>query len=203
MLNPVQLPFGKTINQTKAGHSITTDSAFLIKTIFTQISEQEIDVLELGSGNGIVSIMLSHYFPKWKITGIEIQQHLVHLSRDNALLSKTSPSFIAADLCEFTANKKCDLIVSNPPYFPKNEGRISPIKERAISRHEIACDLFSIMNCIKRNLKFGGRGFILYPQSREKHLVKFAKKVDLKVENKFILDSEKNKERVILELVHA
>ena len=203
MLTPVQLPFNKIINQSKDGHSITSDSAFLVETITKQVLGQSNDILELGSGNGIVSIMLSHYHPNWKILGIEIQNHLVILSNDNVRLSETSPSFIEADLRKFTSSRKYDIIISNPPYFPNKKGRISPIEERAISRHEITCNMMDILECVKRNLKEKGNAFILYPQNREDDLVNFAKKVDLKVMKKFVLDSEKNKSKIIVELVHA
>ncbi len=203
MLVSVQLPFGKTINQTTDGHSITSDSAFLVETVSNQVLQENIKLLELGSGNGIISIMLSHYHPKWVILGIEIQKHLVELSQDNAKQSKTFPSFIEADLREFTSSRKYDLIVSNPPYFPKDKGRISPIQERAISRHEITCNMMDILKCVKRNLKEDGSAFILYPQNRWEDLDNFAKKVDLKAVKKFVLDSEENKKKVIVELVHA
>lgn len=203
MLISVQLPFGKTIYQTTDGHSITSDSAFLVETISDHISQENIKLLELGSGNGIISIMLSHYHPKWVILGIEIQTHLIELSRDNAKLSETSPTFIEADLREFISSSKYDLIVSNPPYFSKDKGRISPIQERAISRHEITCNMMDILECIKRNLKKDGRAFILYPQNRWSDLDNFAKKVDLKAMKKFVLDSEENKKKIIVELVHA
>jgi len=203
MLVPVKLPFGKTIYQTNNGHSITSDSAFLVETISNQITQKSINLLELGSGNGIISIMLSHYHPKWKILGIDIQKYLVELSRDNAKLSGTSPTFTEADLRVFTSSQKYGLIFSNPPYFPKNKGRISPIVERAISRHEITCNMLDIMECIKRNLKKDGSAFILYPQNRRQDLDNFAKKVDLKAKKKFVLDSEKKKKKIIVELVHA
>ena len=203
MLTPVQLPFGKTIYQTKDGHSITSDSAFLVKTITDQISQVNINLLELGSGNGIISIMLSHYHPKWKILGIEIQKHLIELSKNNSELSETTPTFTEADLRTFASLQKYDLIISNPPYFPKEDGRISPIQERAISRHEITCNMMDILECVKRNLKKIGSAFILYPQNRWDDIDNFAKKVDLKTRKKFVLDSKENKKKVIVELVHA
>ncbi|NQT65502.1 MAG: methyltransferase [FCB group bacterium] len=203
MLVPVQLPFGKTIYQTNNGHSITTDSASLVETISDQVSQQDINLLELGSGNGIISIMLSHYYPKWAILGIEIQKHLVKISQDNAKLSQTFPSFKEADLRDFFSSLKYDLIVSNPPYYPKEKGRISPIEERAISRHEVTCNMMDILECVKRNLKKDGMAFILYPQSRWADLDNFAKKVDLKAVKKFVLVSEENKKKIIVELVHA
>ena len=203
MLVPVQLPFGKTIYQTNNGHSITSDSSFLVETISDQILHENINLLELGSGNGIISIMLSYYHHEWVILGIEIQKHLTKLSQDNAKLSQTSPRFTEANLRDFTSLLKYDLIVSNPPYYPKEKGRISQIEERAISRHEVTCNMMDILKCVKRNLKKGGSAFILYPQNRWIDLNNFAKKVDLKTRKKFVLDSEQNKKKIIMELVHA
>lgn len=203
MLKPVELPFGKTIYQTDIGHSITTDTAFLVETIQTQVTKKNLNALELGSGNGIISIMLSHCFLNWNITGIEIQPHLVELSIQNAKQVNSSINFIEADLRSYRSDNRYDLIFSNPPYFPREEGRISPKKERAISRHEITCDMFSVLKCVKRNLSLNGKAFILYPVGREQQLGKNAKKVDLKVKKKFVLELEKNEDRVIMELVHA
>ena len=203
MLVPVELPFGKTIFQNKNGHPITSDSAFLAETITKQITHKKINLLELGSGNGIISIMLSHSHPEWKILGIEIQKHLVELSRENATRSDTTPIFETIDLREFDATQKFDLIISNPPYYPKETGRISQIKERAISRHEIACNMLDVMKSIKRNLINDGSAFILYPQNRMNDIDNFAKKVDLKARKKFVLESEEKKKRVIVELCNA
>jgi len=202
MLVPVELPFGKTIFQTKNGHSVTSDSAFLVETITVQMSQKKKRLLELGSGNGIISIMLSHSYPNWDIQGIEIQKHLVELSRDNTKRSDTSPTFETIDLKQFDPTQKFDLIISNPPYFPKETGRISQIKERAISRHEITCNMLDILKCIKRNLNNAGSAFILYPQNRLNDIDNFAKKVDLKARKKFVLESEEKK-KVIVELGHA
>ena len=63
--------------------------------------------------------------------------------------------------------------------------------------------MMDVLECVKRNLKEDGSAFILYPQNREVDLDNFAKKVDLKTRKKFVLDSEENKKRVIVELVHA
>ncbi|MCF7857912.1 MAG: methyltransferase [Candidatus Cloacimonetes bacterium] len=198
----MKLPFNKTIYQTIHGQSVTTDTAFIVKTIRDQVIKEELTMLELGSGNGIISIMLAHYNPKWEIEGIEIQKHLVELSRDNAKLTDTMPVFMEADLREYRPPEKYDLIVSNPPYFPSRKGRSSPNKERAISRHEITCKMPDVLENIKYNLKKTGSAFILYPSVRWKDIKIYAKKVDLKPKKKFFLKRE-NKEKMLLEFMHA
>ncbi|MCK4653848.1 MAG: methyltransferase [Candidatus Cloacimonetes bacterium] len=202
---PVNLPFGKTIYQTRSGHSITTDTEFIIRTILQKYRtpSKKFSVLELGSGNGIISIMLAHYCPEWQITGIEIQSHYVSLSKENAKLVDIKTTFIEADLKQFTSKNRFDLIVSNPPYFPKNKGRINPDIERAISRHEILCTMEDVLNSVKRNLKTQGKAYLLYPETRLNNIIQFAKKVDLKVTEKFILNASKNKNKILVELINA
>lgn len=202
-MKSVLLPFNKTIYQTDHGQSITSDTAFVVETILRKNPAEKLKVMELGSGNGIISIMLAHYRPNWRITGIEIQPELVKLSQSNAELAEVKIEFLEADLKEFQTAKKLDLIISNPPYFAKNQGRISPIKERAISRHEIICTMADVFRCVKRNLISTGKAFLIYPTSRWEECEKNAKKVDLIVADKIIMSLEKQKERMMMELVHA
>jgi 16S rRNA (guanine1207-N2)-methyltransferase len=200
---PVKLPFGKTIFQTSSGQSITSDTAFMVETMLHHFKTERLSVLELGSGNGIISIMLSYYRPTWKITGIDIQPHLVKLAKDNSRLAEVDPLFLCSDLKSFSAKKKIDLIISNPPYFPKIDGRISPVRERAISRHEIKCTMNDVLNAVKRNLNSEGKAYLLYPMSRINELWVSAKRVDLKFKEKIIFFETENKKKVLVVLKHA
>ena len=202
MYKPVLLPFGKTIFQTKTGHSISSDTEFLVNKILSQHQSKNLKVLELGSGNGIISIMLSHYQPNWECTGIEIQAQLVKLSQHNCKSAGVGATFIESDLREnrFPPGS-FDLVVSNPPYFPLNSSKISPDKERTISRHEILCTMANIFRAVKYNLKCNGYGYIMYPHKRIGDIEKNTKKVDLKINKKFILNSLK-REIIIVKLVH-
>ncbi|MDO9578912.1 MAG: methyltransferase [Candidatus Cloacimonadales bacterium] len=202
-MKPVILPFGKTIYQTDHGQSITSDTAFVVETILEQIQEENLSVLELGSGNGIISIMLAHYRPNWQISGLEIQKELMILSKRNAELAEVKIDFQEADLKNFQSSFRFDLIISNPPYFPVNQGKISPIPERAISRHEISCKMIDIFQTVKRNLKPDGKAFLLYPEERLAEAEKNVKKVDLKLASKFIMPAVKSRKKIVLKLEKA
>ena len=202
-MKPVLLPFGKTIYQTEHGQSITSDTAFVVETVLQQIPDKQLSVLELGSGNGIISLMLAHYRPNWQISGIEIQSELVKLSRKNAELAEVQVDFQEADLRKFQSTSKNDIIISNPPYFPANQGKISLIAERAISRHEISCKMIDIFQAVKRNLKLNGKAFLLYPEERLQEADKNVKKVDLKLTSKFIMPAAKGSKKILLELMNA
>lgn len=198
---PVLLPFGKTIYQSPNGQAVTSDTAFVVNIVLQEFQDQEADVLELGSGNGIISIMLKHGRKNWQISGLEIQPQITELSQKNAELIGLDLNFQTGDLKEFLAASKFDMIVSNPPYFPASDGRISPIEERSISRHEIKCDMLDVLNSVKNNLKQNGVAFLIYPQSRLKDLELFVKKVDLIIVTKFISKAD-TKRIFVAKIVH-
>ena len=203
MLKKVELPFGTKIFQLEEGQSITSDTAELVEIIKANKPQNNLNVLELGSGNGIISIMLAHYFPNWKIIGIEIQNELVELSKKNAKISKQNIHFLQADLKKYCAQQKYDLIVSNPPYYPQKMGKISPNKIRAISRHEILCNMNEIFSNINLNLKKYGKAYLIYPCFRMVDIEKNLKKVDLNIAKKLIINQNKKGEKIIMELVRA
>jgi len=188
MLAAVKLPFGKTIFQFQGGHSVTSDSANLVDFVLENTPREKLRILELGSGNGIVSIMLSHYRPNWKIYGIDIQPKLVELSLKNAQITNAIIKFREADLRHFQS-EKFDIIISNPPYFKKDEGRVGPSEIRALARHEILCNMNDVLFSIERNLKNSGTAFLLYPKSRLLELEKITKKIDLKITQKKVLSN--------------
>ena len=200
---PVKLPFGKTIFQSSNGQSITSDTAFIVETVLRYFKQERSSVLELGSGNGIISIMLSYYRPTWQITGIDIQPHLIKLAKENSRLAEVDTSFLCSDLKSFSAKEKFNLIISNPPYYAIADGKISPNRERAISRHEIMCTMHDVLLAVKRNLTPEGKAYLLYPISRINELLDSAKRVDLKFEEKIIFSKTENKKKVLVVLKYA
>ena len=201
----VELPFGKKIYQYKSGQSVSSDVEFIVKTICHRFrnNTKNLNVLDLGCGGGIISIMLAHHFPLWNVSGIDIQDHLVEIAKENAILAEVDVTFIKTDIRNYVSAPKCNLIISNPPYFTKNSGRISPSKERAISRYEIMCCMEDMLEAVKRNLLPNGKAYILYPLFRKEDLEKFIKKVDLIITKKIIQNNLNKKKIFIAELIHA
>lgn len=191
------MPFGKIIYQTRHGQGISTETAELVNKILELEHLPGLHVLELGSGNGVISLMLKHNRLDWKITGIEIQPHLAVLAQENSRALEEEIEFLEGDLREYTGTAGYDLIVTNPPYFKVSESRISPVRERAIARHEIVCNLPDIISCFKRNLSLSGRVYFLYPENREEELIEEASVNNLQLD-KIGAISSLNKFRVII-----
>jgi len=94
------------------------------------------NILEIGVGTGVVSLMLAQRFPEAKITGVEIEKEAWIQATENA---KQSPwgdriEFINMPFQEFwiNQNKKYDLIVSNPPYFTNHLKSPDPKRNMAL-----------------------------------------------------------------------
>lgn len=189
----VELPFGAVMYQTSKGQGISSDTSFLVETVLEEEQGQVKDVLDAGCGNGIISIMLKHYRPQWQITGIEIQPGLVELAKQNSLICHEKVTILAADLRVFTPRHKFNLIVCNPPYYPKDEGRISPIRERAISRHEICCNLEDVINMLGRNLTDGGTGYFLNLSERRETVSLLAEAQNMELDRNYTGNLSKDK----------
>ncbi len=123
-------------------------------------------VLDLGSGCGIVAIMLALQCPLWRVEGLEIQPALHTLAQRNAALCGVEILFREGDLRTFTADPPYGLIVSNPPWLEAGSGITSPSEARNISRFELHCGLEDVMACLRRNLDPQGDALILYPRDR-------------------------------------
>ena len=122
----VELPFGKTIYQSSTSQGISSDSASLVEIVLKEEGELPQRVLDLGSGNGIISLMLKHYRPEWEVCGIEILSSLVQLAESNSRLCEEDITFIEADIKDFTSPQPYDLIVSNPLICHVEKGGSAP-----------------------------------------------------------------------------
>lgn len=80
-------------------------------------------IVEIGTGSGIISIMLALLLPEAQITAIDISEGALQVARINAKRYEVDNriSFIQSDLCDGYKDKNFDMLVSNPPYISNNE----------------------------------------------------------------------------------
>jgi len=151
--------------QKKKGYRFSVDSPLLAAFIQTKPGEE---LLELGTGNGIISLLLS-LKPFRQITALEIQDHLADLARRNVRLNNLEGRIliVQADLRAFSPGRKFDVIFSNPPYIKWRGGQLSRSEEKSIAKHELKCDISDIMGKTRELLKEDGRAYFIYPAKRE------------------------------------
>jgi len=178
------------IFQRKKGYRFSVDSPLLAD--FIQTSEND-DLLELGAGSGIISLLLS-IKPFKHITGLEIQETLADLARRNVALNKLEGrvTIICQDLRCFHTQNKFDIIFSNPPYTKKKQGHLSDDQEKSIAKHELKCDIFDIMAKTAELLKDEGRAYFIYAVKREEDFKQAVDKNRLKMKTiRFVFSRRK------------
>ncbi len=165
--------------QKKKGYRFAVDAPLLADFIRTESSDE---LLELGAGNGIISVLLS-VKPFKHITAVEIQGTLADLARRSIALNKLEKriTVVEEDLRQFNPGKKFDIVFSNPPYIRRGEGQLSSSLEKSIAKHELTCDIFDIMRKTGELLKSKGRAFFIFAAKREKDFLEAAENSSLKV----------------------
>lgn len=158
--------------QSKNGYRFNSDSMILswfVNRICTG-SGSENSALEIGSGSGIVSIVLKRRGFLPKIDCIEIQESMFRILEKNiehnSLNAEITPVF--ADFLSFAAEKrrKYDIIFVNPPYFAKESGHLSTDSEKALAKHEVAGSLADFFAASANILRKGGKFIVVFPASR-------------------------------------
>lgn len=94
-------------------------------------------ILDIGTGTGLIALMLAQRFPKAKITAIDAHPEASMEARANFKASRFSDRIegIHIDIKDFEPGQKFDLIVSNPPFFKSSLH--APNQGRSLARHDI------------------------------------------------------------------
>ena len=128
-------------------------------------------VIDLGTGNGAIPLILAYKRQPKKIIGLEIQKPLVELARRSVLLNEMSDKIdiLKYDLRqakeEFHANYY-PVVISNPPYFALGGGGINPEDSKAIARHEVCTTLTDLIKAAAYLLKTKGKFYFIHRVDR-------------------------------------
>lgn len=128
-------------------------------------------VLDLGTGCGIIPLILAYRYPKIKVYGVEVQTELADIAMLNVTENHMEDriTIYCEDLKrlkqEMTAGP-VDLVVTNPPYRKVQSGRLNPDQQRAVAKHELKATLFDVVETARRMLRTSGRLVIIYAAER-------------------------------------
>ncbi len=166
------------IIQASDTYRFSVDSILLLDFIRLKNYEK---IIDLGTGSGIIPLLLFGKRKGLSICGIEIQEDLADMARRSIELNKlqNSITIIQEDfrnLKNIFKNQQFDVVVSNPPYISVGQGKINPSSSRAIARHEIKGDLEDIISVSNYLLKNKGRIYLIYRSAKLIKLVITLKK---------------------------
>jgi tRNA1Val (adenine37-N6)-methyltransferase len=159
---------GLHLIQKKNGFRFGLDSVLL--SHFTNVKKNA-EVLDIGTGSGIIPILLSAKTHAKRIVGVEIQQIVADVAKRNVILNKldSKVEIICHDIKNYDSifkKNQFDVVTSNPPYMPIGKGIANPNDTKAISRHEITLDLESLIDVSASLLKQYGIFSIVHKPER-------------------------------------
>lgn len=156
------------IKQDPAGYRFSIDAVLLAFHTKPRSDER---VLDLGTGCGIIPLILAYRHPDITAFGVEIQDELARMATSNVNANKLQDqiSVLCRDMRELKPDLiggPVDLVVCNPPYHTPNSGRLNPDPQRAIARHELKVNLNDVLQTAKRMLRTAGRFVTIYTAER-------------------------------------
>ena len=127
---------------------------------FAKVKPQA-QVLDMGTGTGIIPILLEAKTQAAHLTGLEIQEESADMARRSVLLNhlENKIDIVTGDIKEADSLFKAasfDVITCNPPYMIGQHGITNPDAPKAIARHEILCTLDDVVRNAATLLKPGG-----------------------------------------------
>lgn len=127
--------------------------------------------LDLGTGTGIIPLLLEAKYEGEYYTGLEIQEDIADMARRSVLCNSLEKkiNIVTGDIKEASrlfGAASFDVVTSNPPYMNDDHGLKNPDLGKAISRHEVLCTLDDVVREASKVLKPGGRFYMVHRPHR-------------------------------------
>ena len=152
--------------QSKDGYRFSIDAILLAE--FVTIRQGDV-VVDLGTGCGVIPLILLLTKRVGYAFALEIQEELAGQAARNALLNGFNDKMrvVMGDIKNPPiAKESADVVICNPPYRQVKSGRINPDPRRAIARHEIMASIDDILRAAKGVLRKKGRLALIYSSVR-------------------------------------
>lgn len=164
-----------TLQQDKAAMKVTTDGCLFGAWVAKQIAEQtqtNVQLLDIGTGTGLLSLMIVQKNPACEIEAIEIDKNAYEQAIENVLSSpwKEKINIVHSDIKSFEPGKKYDIIISNPPFYEKELK--AEDEKRNIAHHDGGLSFNELFSILKQHLNPGGHFYLLLPFKRNEEIRK-------------------------------
>ncbi len=134
------------------------------------------ELLDLGTGTGIIPLLLSAKTDILHLTGLEIQSESADMAARSVAMNGLQEriSIVKGDIKEadrLFGAASFDVITSNPPYMKGHHGLQNPESPKAIARHEMLCDFEDIARVTEKLLKPSGHFYLVHRPFRLAELI--------------------------------
>lgn len=186
------------IYQSKNGFRFSVDSVIL--SDFYQ-EKKNLKVLDIGTGNGIIPILLVIKDKTGDVTGVELQKEVAELAEENIQLNSLESKIriVNCNIKEFPEKNSYDVVVSNPPYMVVDGKIINENPSKSIARHEIELNLKELIESAKKILKPRGSFYLVHRTYRIPEIMVELERANFAVERiKFVYHGKDKSSNLVL-----
>ena len=157
-----------TVHQQHCAMKVGTDGTLL--GAWALATEGSCRIFDIGTGTGLIALMMAQRYPKAQVTAIDIDDGAVRQAKENVSASPFADriNVMKADVLTFKEEEKYDSIVCNPPFF--EDSLICPDPQRTEARHTVSLDYRQLMEATFRLLKDDGRFSLIMPSDYRERL---------------------------------
>ncbi len=128
-------------------------------------------IVDLGTGSGVVALLLSAKYHFATISGLEIQPEVAEMAQRSIVLNQLDArlNIINGDIKnwqKYFKAQSADVVTANPPYFKSGSGLANPNDYKLISRHEVACTLDDLFRAAAGLLQPNGQFYLIHRPNR-------------------------------------
>ena len=172
---------GLQIIQKAGGFRFTLDSVLLAHFISLKENDKLVD---LGTGTGIIPLILTSRVKNIKITGIEIQPEIAEMARRSVALNHLSDQIDIMEedlrgIHKTLGGGIFHAVTANPPYGALGDGLLNPEPAKAQARHEISCSLEEVVLAASKLLNYQGRFALVHRTERLAELFELLRRYQL------------------------
>lgn len=180
----------------------------VLLSAFANVRKNE-KVLDIGTGTGIIPILMEARYGGESYVGIEIQEDVADMARRSVKYNNLEEKIIIdnADVKEalkLYGSGFFDVITTNPPYMTVDKGIVNPNDTKALSRHELSVKLEDIVSISSKILKNKGRFYMIHRPARLVEIMNVMRKYNLEIKRIRMVHPYIDKEAnmVLIEAMH-
>jgi len=172
-----------------------TDSVLLANYVKVKNNDK---IIDLGSGSGVIPLLLAYKNKPKKVYGLELQTPLVNMSKRSVALNSLEDKIKIIEgniqnVMDFFEDNEFDTVVTNPPYRPVNNGKVTENKYKAIARHEIEIDIEKIIRNTARLLRAGGSFYLVHLTKRMPQIIFSLKENNIEPKEMRLIQARNNR----------
>ncbi len=186
--------------QPQNGYCYNSDTHFLFNFICQNLKQYKNikgELLDIGSGSGVLGLLVARDFNKLNLNQIEIQEEFQFLSQKNSEINKIENNLFKGDFLDYTFKKQFDYIVSNPPFYPSCVVQ-SENKNKKIARYNDNLPLKNFITKASKLLTSKGQFFFCYDVKLLSEIIKYCSEVKLNIESLQFLHPKQTKESTLV-----